>query len=87
MAIRGAPAIAIAAALALAAELLNSGRGMQFSSPSEAQQRVRKQLAYLVTRYSLGKPCKAPGMLSGNSVALLASAARPLSRASLVTWC
>ena len=53
MAIRGAPAIAIAAALALAAELLNGGSGKQFPSPAEAQETVRKQMAYLVTRYTL----------------------------------
>ncbi|KAK9830593.1 hypothetical protein WJX81_002762 [Elliptochloris bilobata] len=49
MAIRGAPAIAIAAALALAAELVNGGGGTQFSSPSAVQEHVKKQMAYLVT--------------------------------------
>ena len=53
MAIRGAPAIAIAAALALAAELLNGGGGKQFSSPAAAQENVKEQMAYLVTRYTL----------------------------------
>ncbi len=50
MVVRGAPAIAIAAALALAAELVASGSGRQFSSADAAAQHIKKQLDYLVTR-------------------------------------
>ncbi|DBB14334.1 TPA: hypothetical protein ACH3X3_004644 [Trebouxia sp. C0006] len=49
MVVRGAPAIAIAAALALAAELIASGSGRQFSSADAAAQHIKKQLDYLVT--------------------------------------
>ena len=50
MAVRGAPAIAISAALALAAELVNKGGGSQFSSAKEAQDAIDSKLDYLVTR-------------------------------------
>ncbi len=50
MAVRGAPAIAIAAALALAAELVNQGGGAQFESAQAAYQKITEQLEYLVTR-------------------------------------
>ena len=50
MAVRGAPAIAIAAALALAADLIASGAGRQFASADAAAQHIKKQLDYLVTR-------------------------------------
>ncbi|KAL0035512.1 hypothetical protein WJX77_010043 [Trebouxia sp. C0004] len=49
MVVRGAPAIAIAAALALATELVASGSGRQFSSADAAAQHIKKQLDYLVT--------------------------------------
>jgi len=51
MVVRGAPAIAIAAALALATELIDSGSGRQFSSADAAAQHIKKQLDYLVTRW------------------------------------
>lgn len=50
MAVRGAPAIAIAAALALAADLTAAGAGRQFASADAAAQHIKKQLDYLVTR-------------------------------------
>ena len=50
MAVRGAPAIAISAALALAVELVNNGGGSQFSSAKEAQDAIDAKLDYLVTR-------------------------------------
>ena len=50
MAVRGAPAIAIAAALALAVELVNGGGGAQFSSAQAAYIHITEQLDYLVTR-------------------------------------
>ena len=50
MAVRGAPAIAIAGALSLAAELTNTGAGAQFSSADVAEQYIIEQLTYLVTR-------------------------------------
>lgn len=50
MAVRGAPAIAIAGALALAAELQNEGAGEQFSTAQEALKQIKDKLAYLVTR-------------------------------------
>ncbi|KAL3137231.1 hypothetical protein ABBQ32_006781 [Trebouxia sp. C0010 RCD-2024] len=49
MVVRGAPAIAIAAALALAAQLVASEAGLQFSSAKEAAQHVEEELEYLVT--------------------------------------
>lgn len=53
MVVRGAPAIAIAAALALAAQLVASEAGLQFSSAREAAQHVREELEYLVTRWEM----------------------------------
>lgn len=50
MAVRGAPAIAIAAALALAVDLVNQGGGAQFSSAHGAYKYITEQLDYLVTR-------------------------------------
>lgn len=50
MVVRGAPAIAIAAALALAAQLVASEAGLQFSSAKDAAQHVKEELEYLVTR-------------------------------------
>ena len=50
MAVRGAPAIAISAALGLAVELVNQGGGGQFSSAKEAQVAIDAKLYYLVTR-------------------------------------
>lgn len=52
MTVRGAPAIAISAALSLAVDLVNSGCGKQFSSAQLAAQYVAEQLEYLVTRYN-----------------------------------
>ncbi|CAL8462461.1 g1994 [Coccomyxa elongata] len=49
MAVRGAPAIAIAAALALAVDLVNQGGGAQFSSAQGAYKYITEQLDYLVT--------------------------------------
>ena len=51
MAVRGAPAIAIAAALALAAELINGGGGSQFADARDAERRITERLQYLVTRH------------------------------------
>lgn len=50
MVVRGAPAIAIAAALAVAAQLVASDAGHQFSSATEAAQHIKEELEYLVTR-------------------------------------
>lgn len=47
---RGAPAIAIAAALALAVDLVNQGGGAQFDSAQAAYNYITEQLDYLVTR-------------------------------------
>ncbi len=47
---RGAPAIAIAGALALAVELQNDGAGKQFSDAQQAQEAIQQKLDYLVTR-------------------------------------
>lgn len=49
MTVRGAPAIAIAAALSLAVDLTNNGSGSQFSSPTAASDYIHSQLDYLVT--------------------------------------
>jgi len=51
MAVRGAPAIAIAGALALAVDLHNNGKGQQFASAQDAQHYIDEQMAFLVTRY------------------------------------
>lgn len=56
MAVRGAPAIAIAGALALASELHNNGAGSQFGTAEEAQEVITQKLDYLVTR-SVFLPC------------------------------
>ena len=53
MVVRGAPAIAIAAALALAVDLSSTGAGSQFPTAEAAGQHIQKQLDYLVTRYAL----------------------------------
>jgi len=50
MAVRGAPAIAIAGALSLAVDLHNRGKGEQFTSARDAQSYVDQQMTYLVTR-------------------------------------
>jgi methylthioribose-1-phosphate isomerase len=52
MAVRGAPAIAISAALGLAVELVNKGAGAQFESAQAACDAIKQQLDYLVTRYA-----------------------------------
>lgn len=51
MAVRGAPAIAIAGFLALAVELHNSGAGAQFADVEEACRVIQQRSEYLVTRY------------------------------------
>lgn len=50
MVVRGAPAIAIAAALSLAAKLVTDGNGSQFATVDETVSFITDQLAYLVTR-------------------------------------
>ncbi len=50
MTVRGAPAIAISAALSLAVELVNRGSGAQFASTTQAVEHIASQLDYLVTR-------------------------------------
>ena len=50
MAVRGAPAIAIAAALGLTVGLINGGSGMQFDSAQAACDDICSKAAYLVTR-------------------------------------
>lgn len=50
MAVRGAPAIAIAAALSLAVDLNSTAEHSHFSSAEAAGQHIQKQLDYLVTR-------------------------------------
>lgn len=54
MAVRGAPAIAIAGALALVVDLINKGSGMQFETAEAARDRIIEQAEYLVIRYALG---------------------------------
>lgn len=49
MAVRGAPAIAIAAALSLAVDLVVGGEGNQFSDASAAQEYINSKLDYLAT--------------------------------------
>ena len=50
MVVRGAPAIADAAALSLAVDLVTGGGGSQFASAAEAADYIIKQLRYLETR-------------------------------------
>ena len=52
MAVRGAPAIAIAGALSVAAQLTSEGQGKQFATAKAAQEAVLEQLDYLVTRFA-----------------------------------
>ncbi|KAL4457683.1 hypothetical protein ABPG75_012548 [Micractinium tetrahymenae] len=49
MTVRGAPAIAIAAALSLAVDLVNGGSGAQFADAGAAAAYITEQLDYLVT--------------------------------------
>jgi 5-methylthioribose kinase len=49
MTVRGAPAIADAAALSLAVELVLAGNGSQFASASDAVQQINSKLDYLAT--------------------------------------
>lgn len=51
MVVQDAPTVAIAATLALAAQLVTSDAGHQFSSASEAAQHVKEELEYLATRW------------------------------------
>ena len=50
MAVRGAPAIAIAGFLALAVELHNAGAGAQFTDAAHASRAIQQKSEYLVTR-------------------------------------
>ena len=52
MTVRGAPAIADAAALSLAVELVQGGSGAQFASADDAVEQINKKLDYLATRYA-----------------------------------
>ncbi len=52
MTVRGAPAIAISAALSVAVDLVNGGRGAQFAGTAEAVEYITSQLDYLVTRWA-----------------------------------
>uniref|UniRef100_A0A1D1ZU24 Methylthioribose-1-phosphate isomerase n=1 Tax=Auxenochlorella protothecoides TaxID=3075 RepID=A0A1D1ZU24_AUXPR len=49
MTVRGAPAIAIAAVLSLAVELVVQGEGSQFSDAAQASQYIQDRLEYLVS--------------------------------------
>ncbi len=51
MAVRGAPAIAVSAALCLAVDLTRKGSGKQFHGPDDAALYIQDQLKFLVTRY------------------------------------
>ena len=50
MAVRGAPAIAVAGMLGLAVQLHNDGAGKQFNSAQEAAEQIRMRVDYLLTR-------------------------------------
>lgn len=52
MVVRGAPAIAIAGALAVAVQLTNEGQGKQYATAKQAQEAVQENLSYLVTRFA-----------------------------------
>lgn len=52
MAVRGAPAIAISAALSLAVELVRGGAGKQFATADSASEAVCDKMDYLVTRFA-----------------------------------
>lgn len=57
MAVRGAPAIAVAGVLALAVQLHNEGAGSQFDSAQSAADAVRERVDYLVTRCAAHGRC------------------------------
>ena len=50
MTVRGAPAIADAAALSLAVELVRDGAGTQFPTAAAAVEQINTKLDYLATR-------------------------------------
>jgi methylthioribose-1-phosphate isomerase len=52
MAVRGAPAIAVAGMLGLAVELHSGGSGEQFTSTEQAASKIKELVDYLVTRCS-----------------------------------
>lgn len=79
MVVRGAPAIAIAAALALAAQLVASDAGHQLSSAKEAAQHVKEELDYLVTRWVLSC-CLLVLIRSSSALISSASAVTPVSQ-------
>ena len=51
MVVRGAPAIGVTGALALAVHLISGGRGQQYSSVQACLDDIRETMDYLVTRW------------------------------------
>lgn len=51
MVVRGAPAIGVTGALALAVHLISGGRGAQYSSVQACLDDIRDTMDYLVTRW------------------------------------
>lgn len=50
MVVRGAPAIGVTGALALAVHLISGGRGEQYSTVQDCLDDISKTMDYLVTR-------------------------------------
>lgn len=71
MAVRGAPAIAIAGVLALAVELHSSGITAGFDSATAAAEGISCRLDYLVTRHA-HLCCISRSLLSSTSACLIA---------------
>jgi hypothetical protein len=63
MAVRGAPAIGVTGALALAVHLISGGNGQQYSSLQACVDDIAESLDYLVTRYGCRKGAVAKVLL------------------------
>lgn len=57
MVVRGAPAIGVTGALALAVHLISGGRGKQYSSVQDCLDDISKTMDYLVTRSVAAHGC------------------------------
>jgi methylthioribose-1-phosphate isomerase len=74
--VRGAPAIGVTGALALAVHLISGGRGKQYSSVQACLDDIAATMDYLVTRW--GQPlAQAADLLAALQVCVSKSAQRP----------
>lgn len=80
MAVRGAPAIAIAGVLALAVELHTSGTAGGFASAGAAADAVSARLDYLVTRHASAPLTPSNARQLSRSTVLVAASVHSASR-------